>query len=80
MVRAGFIDPPDTEVTNIIQKVTMISMIRACRSVPEGVVVPKCFTCSSNTRRANEAEMEPVICAAAYIGTFIKIKLPWLVI
>ena len=53
------------EVTNIIENVTMISMIRACRSVPDGVVVPKCFTCSNSTHRAYEADMDPVSCAAA---------------
>ena len=53
------------EVTNIIENVTIISMIRACRSVPDGVVVPKCFTCCNSTRKAYEADMDPVSCAAA---------------
>lgn len=53
------------EVTNIIVKVTIISIIRACSSVPEGVVVPKCFTSCKSTRRQNEADMDPVSCAAA---------------
>lgn len=53
------------DVTNIIVKVTMISIIRACKSVPEGVVVPKWFMGCNSIRRANEADMDPVNWATA---------------
>lgn len=53
------------DVTNIIVKVTMISMIRACKSVPEGVVVPKYFIGWNITFRENEADIDPITCAPA---------------
>ncbi|GKD02194.1 hypothetical protein Tco_1177168, partial [Tanacetum coccineum] len=52
------------EVTNITMKVTMISMIKACESVPEGVIIPKWSIGCSSVFRANEAAMDPVNAAA----------------
>lgn len=57
------------EAINIIENVTTISMIRAWASVPEGDVVPKFVIGCNSTRRVNEADRAPVICAPAYSGT-----------
>lgn len=48
------------EVTNIIEKVTTISMIRAWRSDPEGDVVPICLIGCNRTRSVREADTAPV--------------------
>lgn len=52
------------EVTNIIENVTTISMMRAWRSDPAGEVVPTCFIGWSSTFNVNEADIAPVNWAA----------------
>jgi hypothetical protein len=47
-------------VTNIMEKVTIISMISACHSEPDGVVVPRFVIGWSSTLRVNDANMEPL--------------------
>lgn len=47
-------------VTNIIMKVTIISMISACHSEPEGVVVPMFVIGWRSTLRVNDANMAPL--------------------
>lgn len=48
------------EVTNIMLKVTTISMIKALTFDPEGVVVPMLWIGSSSARSVNAAPMAPV--------------------
>nr|GEZ86664.1 hypothetical protein [Tanacetum cinerariifolium] len=45
------------EVTNTTMKVRMISMIKACESIPEGVIVPKWSIGCSSVFRANDVAM-----------------------
>ena len=49
------------EVTNIMQKVTTISMTKAFRAVSDGVVVPRSVMGCSSSRRTKEEIMAPEI-------------------
>lgn len=48
------------EVTNIMENVTTISMIKAWAADPEGEVVPTSLIGSRSTRSENAAETAPV--------------------
>jgi hypothetical protein len=51
-------------VTNIMLKVTTISMTRACQCGPVGVVVPSTVMGCSTALSTNDAQIAPVNCAA----------------
>ena len=57
-------------VTNIIENVTTISITKACKSDPDGVVVPKCLIGCNNKRNVKAAQVAPLSCAAPYNGTY----------
>lgn len=49
------------DVTNIMQKVTTVSMTKAFAAVSDGVVVPRLVIGCNSSRRTKEATMAPEI-------------------
>ena len=55
--------------TNMRLKLMTSSRTKDCRSVPDGTVTPPWRSGLKMPLRANEAHIDPTICAARYAGT-----------